>query len=112
MGIGMKAGIAAALALAAGTASAQVKIEGDPKIAFVLYGVISDGGWTASQDRAKRAAFPAIAFSRLREKVPKADEGLFASCRGEPACPHPALSRTRERGTAGSRECGTETGRD
>ena len=30
-----------------------------------------------------------------REKVPKADEGLFRG--GKPACPHPALSRTRER---------------
>jgi basic membrane lipoprotein Med (substrate-binding protein (PBP1-ABC) superfamily) len=55
MGIAMKAGVAAALALWAGTASAQVKIEGDPKIAFVLYGAISDGGWTASQDRARQA---------------------------------------------------------
>src|SRR5215510_13057225 len=38
-------------------------------------------------------AFP---FSRLREKVPKADEGLFGTANH--ACPHPALSRKRERG--------------
>jgi len=35
-------------------------------------------------------------FSRLREKVPEADEGMLVRANQER--PHPALSRERERG--------------
>jgi len=34
----------------------------------------------------------------VREKVPKADEGMLG--RASQACPHPTLSRKRERGKA------------
>jgi len=37
-----------------------------------------------------------FSFSRLREKVPEADEGKLD--RSNLECPHPTLSRTRERG--------------
>ncbi len=57
--------------------------------------------WQRDEDRAptpkrKAHAFP---FSRLREKVPEADEGSFASVDSKIALT-PALSRKRERGNA------------
>lgn len=46
--------VASAAVLSAATASfAQVEIE-DPKVAFILYGKISAGGWTLAQDKARQ----------------------------------------------------------
>src|SRR5262249_18271941 len=46
------------------------------------------------QSGTRRSSTLIFRFSLKREKVPKADEG--SSCEGEPACPHPLLSRLRE----------------
>lgn len=46
---------AAALVVTAAPASAQVKITGKPKIAFIFFGTTSDGGWATSQNDARLA---------------------------------------------------------
>lgn len=48
------AGALAIAAVAAGTAQAEpFKLKGDPKIAFVLFNIKNDGGWTQAQDEAR-----------------------------------------------------------
>ncbi len=56
-----------------GDAEAQVKIEGEPKIAFVYFNVKDDGGWVQAQDEARMAIESAtgweIAYTEKVEEV-------------------------------------------
>jgi hypothetical protein len=40
---------------AAPAAEAQVKLDGQPKIAVIFYGTTNDGGWAQSQTEARNA---------------------------------------------------------
>jgi len=43
-------------------AKAQVKIEGDPKVAFIYVSPANDGGWSTSHERARQAVEAATGF--------------------------------------------------
>jgi basic membrane protein A and related proteins len=45
--------LAAAIAGSAAAASAQVTLDGEPKVAFIYYSATNDGGWTEALDRGR-----------------------------------------------------------
>ena len=48
------------LALAVPAAQAQVKIEGDPKIAFIYFSQANDGGWSEAHERGRQKTAAAL----------------------------------------------------
>lgn len=61
----------AALAAATG-ASAQVKLEGDPKVAFIYVSPANDGGWSTSHERGRQELEKATSYATaFTENVPE-----------------------------------------
>ena len=57
---------------AAGTAQAQFKLKGDPKVAFVYFNVKDDGGWTQAIDEARVRVEKKLGWKiPYAEKVPE-----------------------------------------